>query len=94
MVRHRVAIGPDLLQSYVLGRSRAARKAKAEAGVAPTSRERPGARKAVPTNRKSRSLPASSVPPTHAKDAPGEELVAEDAWVTDDELAIGPVGAS
>lgn len=48
MMSPRVAISPDLLQSYVRGRSRAPRKGETEKGVAPTSRDRPGARKATP----------------------------------------------
>ena len=94
MISKRVAISPDLLQSYVRGRSRAPRKGKAETGASLASRDRPGARKPVPANGTSQSLRTPSGPPGHANAAPAEELVAEDAWVTDDELTSGPVGAS
>ena len=80
MMSQRVAISPDLLQSYVRGRSRATPKRKAETGAAPTSRDHPGGRKPVPAGGTSRHLRAPSAPPPHASAAPPEELVAEDAW--------------
>jgi hypothetical protein len=85
MMSPRVAISPDLLQSYVRGRSRAPRRGKAEKAAASTSRERPGAPKAVSANGTSHSLPVPPAPPARAN-APGKELATEDAWVTDDEL--------
>jgi hypothetical protein len=93
MLSQRVAISPDLLQSYVRGRSRATRKGKPETGAAPTSRDRPR-RTPVPMNGTSHSLRAPSPAPAHANAAPADELVAEDAWVTEDELTTGPVGGS
>jgi hypothetical protein len=86
MMSPRVAISPDLLQSYVRGRSRAPRKGKTEKGVAPTSRDRPGARKAASASGTSRPLPRPAAPPARANAAPGEQLVAEDAWGADDDL--------
>ena len=86
MMSPRVAISPDLLQSYVRGRSRAPSKGKAEKGVAPTPRDRPGARKANSATETSRPLPRPAAPPARAKVAPGEQLVAEEAWGADDDL--------
>jgi hypothetical protein len=94
MVSQRVAISPDLLQSYVRARSPAPRKGKTEKGVAPTSLDHPGARKPTSATATSRSLPGPPAPPARANAAPGEELAAEDAWGTDDDLVTGPVGAS
>jgi hypothetical protein len=86
MMSPRVAISPDLLQSYVRGRSRAPRKGKTEKGVAPTSRDRPGARKAASASGTSRPLPRPAAPPARANAAPGEQVVAEDAWGADDDF--------
>jgi hypothetical protein len=94
MMSPRVAISPDLLQSYVRGRSRAPRKAKAERAAAPTSRDRAGAPKADAASGTSRPLPRPAAPPVRTNDAPGEELAAEDAWDTDDDLITGRVGPS
>jgi len=94
MMSPRVAISPDLLQSYVRGRSRATRKAKAEGAVAPTSRDRAGAPKADTANETSRSLPRPPARPAPIHAAPTEELDAEDAWGTDDDHVTGRVGAS
>jgi len=93
MISPRVAISPDLLQSYVRGRSRAPRKAKAERGAAPTSGDRPPAPKAVPANGTSRSLPVPLAPPARTNHAPAKELAAADGWDTDDDLLTGRVGA-
>jgi len=90
MVSKRVAISPDLLQSYVRGRSRVSRKGKGETGGTLTPRDRPGTRNAGPTDRTSPPLPAASAPRARVNDAAAEEP-AEDAWLTDDELATGPV---
>jgi hypothetical protein len=84
MMSPRVAISPDLLQSYVRGRSRATRKAKADRAAAPTSRDRPGAPKAVSVNGTLRPLPPPA-PAARTHDVRGKELAIEDAWVTDDE---------
>lgn len=92
MVSQRVAISPDLLQSYVRGRSRVSRKGKGETGGAPTTTDRPGARKSGPAHRTSPTRPAPSALSARVNDAAAEESVAEDAWVTDDELSTGPVG--
>jgi hypothetical protein len=86
MMSPRVAISPDLLQSYVRGRSRAPRKGKTEKGVAPTSRDRPGARKADSASGTSRPVPRLAAPSGRASAAPGEQLVAEEAWGADDDL--------
>jgi hypothetical protein len=92
MVSKRVAISPDLLQSYVRGRSRVSRKGKGETGGTLTPRDRPGTRNAGPADRTSPPLPAPSAPPARVNDAAAEESVTEGAWLTDDELATGPVG--
>jgi hypothetical protein len=86
MMSPRVAISPDLLQSYVRGRSRPPRKGKAERAAAPTSRDRPCAPKAVSASGASRPLPRPAAPPARANAAPGEQLVAEDEWGADDDL--------
>ena len=86
MMSPRVAISPDLLQSYVRGRSRVPRKGKAEKGAAPTSHDRPAAPKAVSARGTSRSLPVPLAPPARTNHAPGKEPATDDAWVTDDEL--------
>jgi hypothetical protein len=93
MMSPRVAISPDLLQSYVRGRSRATRKAKAGGAVAPTSRDRAGAPKADTANETSRSLPRPPARPAPIHAAPTEELDAEDAWGTDDDHVNGRGGA-
>ncbi|MGH7437900.1 MAG: hypothetical protein ACRENE_19650, partial [Polyangiaceae bacterium] len=87
-------ISPDLLQSYVRGRSRAPRKEKAEKEVASTSGDRPGARKRASAPETTRSLPVPSAPPARTNATPGEELIAEDMWGDDDDLVTGPVDAS
>jgi hypothetical protein len=94
MVSQRVAISPDLLQSYVRGRSRAPRKGKAEQGDAPASLDRPTARKPTSAKATSRSQPAPPAPTARANATAGEDVAAEDAWGTDDDLTTGPVGAS
>jgi hypothetical protein len=86
MMSPRVAISPDLLQSYVRGRSRAPRKAKADRAAAPTSRDLPAAPKAVSANETSRSPPRPPAPPARVHAAPAEELAVEDAWGADDDL--------
>jgi hypothetical protein len=93
MVSQRVAISPDLLQSYVRGRSRVSRKGKGEMGAAPTKRDPPRAPKSGPPIRTSPTRRAPSAPSTPADDAATEELLAEDAWFTDNDPATGPVGA-
>lgn len=92
MMSPRVAISPDLLQSYVRGRARTPRKGKAERAAASSSRDRPGAPKAVSANTTSRTPPKPS--PARANVSPAEEPAAEDAWGTDDDLVTGRVGAS
>jgi hypothetical protein len=68
MMSPRVAISPDLLQSYVRGRSRAPRKGKAERVAAAPSGDRPGAPKAVAANGTSTSLPMPPAPPARIND--------------------------
>jgi hypothetical protein len=94
MMSKRVAISPDLLQSYVRGRSRSLRKGKAERGAAPTSPDRPRAPKAASPNGTSRSLPNPPAPSARANAAPGGELAAEDGCGADGDLVTDPVGAS
>jgi hypothetical protein len=93
MMSQRVAIGPNLLQSYLRDCTRAARKAKVATTRPTTSPERPGAREASPA----RAVPQSPrVPGAHAagvKSAPVEDLLTDDAWITDEELTTGPVRA-
>jgi hypothetical protein len=86
MMSPRVAISPELLQSYVRGRSHALRRGKTEKGVAPTSRDRPGARKPDSASGTSRPLPRPAAPPARANAALGEQLVAEEAWGADEDL--------
>src|SRR5580692_2331333 len=68
----RVAISPDLLQSYVRGRSRAPRKAKADRAAAPTSPDRLCAPKAVSANVTLRPPPVPPAPPARPNAAPGK----------------------
>jgi hypothetical protein len=93
MMSPRVAISPDLLQSYVRGRSRGARKGKAQSAPAPTPRDRLDAPKAVAANGASRSLLVPPAPPARAKAAPGEELRVEDLWGPDDDFITSPGGS-
>jgi hypothetical protein len=86
MMSPRVAISPDLLQSYVRGRSRASRKGKTEKGIAPTSRNRPGDRQTASASGTSRSLPRPAALPARANAAPDEQLLAEEAWGAEDDL--------
>jgi hypothetical protein len=92
MVSQRVAISPDLLQAYVRGRPRVARKGKVETAAAPATSDRPAARKPAPVKRTSPAAAATTAP-SRANDASAEESLIEDAWLTDDELATGPVVA-
>jgi hypothetical protein len=80
MMSPRVAISPDLLQSYVRGRSRPPRKGKAEKASASLPRDPPATAKAVAANGTSRSPPAPPARPALPNAAPAEQLVAEDAW--------------
>jgi hypothetical protein len=92
MLSKRVAISPDLLQSYLRRSARPERKGGTEA----TSRAGGKKGRGVGTSGRGANMsrtPASPPPPNRPNDVKAEELLADDEWFSDDEVS-GSVSGS